>query len=267
MEERDRHECGVFLNSGTDTQPQDRCKDPGTFSADRPSQSASRREANRLGLPPSPAERTINAAAPGWTRPGPARVRGRARRRRSPGCRRSRRRGATTVTLHRSTTPRPVLRIDDVRVALAVDLDEPLGVARGRDGRVLAARGTARAASRAASSGATPIVQPSAPGGGPPTTMSPAPATRARVIPCRSQDRDRLVGGVALGDPADVELHAGLQELDGPRLGVEQHLSEPTSARALASSSGSGSFRSRRARRQSRTTGAIVDVERPAGRS
>ena len=49
--------------------------------------------------------------------------------------------------------------------------------------------------------------------------------------------------------------------------GSSRIASEPTRARALARSSGSGSFRSRRARRQSRTTGATVTSNAPPDRS
>ena len=110
-----------------------------------------------------------------------------------------------------------------------------------------------------------PMVQPSRPGGGSPTTMSPAPPTRARVIPWARRTSMAACRGVTLGDPADVELHPGLLELDGPSRRIEQHLVRADECAGLGELPGSGSLRSRRARRQSRPTGAIVTSKTPLG--
>jgi hypothetical protein len=49
--------------------------------------------------------------------------------------------------------------------------------------------------------------------------MSPDAATSARRDPelVLPQQRERLVGGVALGDAAEVELHPGHEQADGLR--------------------------------------------------
>ena len=130
-----------------------------------------------------------------------------------------------------------------MRVALAADLDEPLGVARGRDGGVLEQEELARGRRLGASSGAMPIVQPAAPGGGPLTTMSPEPATRARAIPLRLRT---AIASLARRSPwrsrrGRASCRASEAGRSGPRRS-SRIWSEPTRARALASSSGSGSF-------------------------
>ena len=61
-------------------------------------------------------------------------------------------------------------------------------------------------------------------GGGSPTTMSPGSADQGAGDSCRLEHVEGGLRGVALGDPADVELHPRLLELDGPRRRVEHHL-------------------------------------------
>ena len=83
------------------------------------------------------------------------------------------------------------------------------------------------------------MVQPSHREEGRPTTMSPAPPTRARVMPWR-RSTSMAACGVALGDAPDVEPHARLQKPDRPALGIQHHLVRPDQGAGLGELLGVG---------------------------
>ena len=88
------------------------------------------------------------------------------------------------------------------------------------------------------------------------------------MIPGRLQHVERRLRRIALGDPADVELHARLQRAGrSARPGRAPSCRSRRASGPRRSAGGSGSFRSRRARRQSRPTGAIVTSNAPPDRS
>ena len=97
--------------------------------------------------------------------------------------------------------------------------------------------------------------------------MSPEPATRAEAIPSRFRTLIASSEAYPLAIPPTSSFIPGRVSWTVRAAGSSRIASEPTRARALASSSGSGSFFSRRARRQSRTTGAIVTSKAPPDRS
>ena len=98
--------------------------------------------------------------------------------------------------------------------------------------------------------------------------MSPAPPTRARVTPAFLSTSSAACDGIPLGNPADVELHA--RRFAARPCALRDRAPSGPSRRAYGlrqASMGPAACRSRRARRQSRPTGAIVTSNAPPDRS
>ncbi len=119
--------------------------------------------------------------------------------------------------------PHPGRRVDDVRIAMAVDLDEPLGVAGRRDRRVLQEQG-GRAVFQPGIHWGNRDPPALGIGGRVADDDVAGAADQGATDPLGFQDVERRLRRVALGDPADVQLHPGMEELDGPRGRVEDHL-------------------------------------------
>ena len=112
-----------------------------------------------------------------------------------------------------------------------------------------------------ASRAVRPIFQPSLPGGGSPTRMSPLALTIVRWKISGLEHGQRFVGGVTLRDAAEVEVHAGPGELHAAALGL--HVLPTDGRQRHFQLRFLGAFFCRRACRHNRVSGPTVTSNAP----
>ena len=159
----------------------------------------------------------------------------------------------------------PGRRVDDVGVAAPVDVHVLLAVAGCRDRRVgqLQHRGDADDRRIARVDADAPAALP----GRRLAEREIAAHRHQRAAHAEpAQHLDRLAGGVALADAADVQRHAGHVERHGPMRGVQVELAEAAAAGGFLQRGGIGHARGLPRFAPEPDHGSLRDIERAAGR-